>query len=63
MKLTGEAELLRISEDLPIVIEIVDAPDRIAAFLPGLDTLMDEGLITLEKVRVIACKPGPEKKG
>jgi len=57
------AGILRMSEDLPIVIEIVDAPERIASFLPVLDDLIDEGLITLEKVRVIAYKPGPEKTG
>ncbi len=47
------AKLLRLSEDLPIVIEIVDQPEHIAAFLPVLDGLIQEGLVTLEKVRVI----------
>src|ERR1700680_2162211 len=47
------AKILRLSEDLPMIIEIVDTPDRIAAFLPELDKLMDEGLVTLEKVRII----------
>ena len=40
------AKLLRLSEDLPMVVEIVDQPDRIAAFLPLLDGLISEGLVT-----------------
>jgi len=52
------AKVLRLSEDLPMVIEIVDAPDKIAAFLPDLDQLMNEGLVTLEKVRVLTYRPG-----
>lgn len=47
------AKILRMSEDLPVVIEIVDTPERIAEFLPELDTMIGEGLVTLEKVRVI----------
>jgi len=47
------AKVLRLSEDLPIVIEIVDIPERIEAFLPFLDEAIQEGLVTLEKVRVI----------
>jgi len=50
------AKILRLSEDLPIVVEIVDKPERIAEFLPELDGMIDEGLITLEKVRVIAYR-------
>lgn len=46
------AKILRLSEDLPMVVEIVDAPERIAAFLPELDSMIGEGLITLERVRV-----------
>lgn len=49
-------KILRLSEDLPIVIEIVDRPERIAAFLPDLDKLVGEGLVTLQKVRVIAYR-------
>jgi uncharacterized protein len=52
------AKILRLSEDLPLVIEIVDKPERIAAFLPDLDKMIDEGLVTLEKVRVIAYRHG-----
>jgi PII-like signaling protein len=47
------AKLLRLSEDLPMVVEIVDKPERIAEFLPVLDTLIADGLVTLERVRVI----------
>jgi PII-like signaling protein len=50
------AKVLRLSEDLPIVIEIVDKPERIATFLPEMDGLIGEGLVTLEKVRVLAYR-------
>lgn len=46
------AKILRLSEDLPLVIEIVDAEDKINLFLPVLDTMMSHGLITQEKVKV-----------
>src|SRR5205814_3978432 len=47
------AKILRLSMDLPMVIEIVDSEDKINAFLPVLDHMMGGGLVTLEKVRVI----------
>jgi hypothetical protein len=48
------AKILRLSEDLPLVIEIVDSEAKVRAFLPVLDTMMAaSGLVTLEKVRVI----------
>src|SRR5262245_25804849 len=47
------AKILRLSEDLPMVIEIVDSLEKIEAFLPILDTMVPEGLVTLEQVRVI----------
>ena len=50
------AKILRLSEDLPLVVEIVDEPERIAEFLPQLDTMIKEGLVTLEKVRVLAYR-------
>lgn len=50
------AKILRLSEDLPMVIEIVDTAERIEAFLPDLDKWMDEGMVTLEKVRVITYR-------
>jgi PII-like signaling protein len=46
-------KILRLSEDLPLVIEIVDSEDKINAFLPMLDGMMTSGLITLEKVQVL----------
>jgi PII-like signaling protein len=47
------AKILRLSEDLPIVVEIVDTPEKIAELLPALDEMIGEGLVTLERVRVI----------
>ncbi len=47
------AKILRLSMDLPLVIEIVDAEEKIQAFLPALDQMLKGGLVTLEKVRVI----------
>lgn len=46
-------KVLRMSEDLPVVIELVDSLENINKILPYLDTVVEEGLITLEKVRVI----------
>src|SRR5579872_6751905 len=46
------AKILRLSEDLPLVIELVDAEDRINSFLPVLDGMMPHGLVTLERVKV-----------
>ncbi len=46
-------KLLRLSEDLPIVIEIVDSEEKINQFIPQLDVMVKEGLITLEKANVI----------
>ncbi|WGJ13058.1 DUF190 domain-containing protein [Methylocapsa sp. D3K7] len=46
-------KILRLSEDLPFVIEIVDSEDKINAFLPVLDSMMASGLVTLEKVQVL----------
>ena len=47
------AKILRLSEDLPVLIEIVDKEDRIASVLPVLDEMIGEGLITMERVEVI----------
>lgn len=47
------AKILRLSEDLPVVIEIVDTAEKIEQLLPFLDEAVKEGLITIEKVRVI----------
>ena len=46
-------KLLRLSEDLPIIIEIVDSEDKINQFLPFLDKMVKEGLITIEKANVV----------
>ena len=46
-------KILRLSEDLPLVIEIVDSEEKINGFLPTLDQMMSSGLITLEKVQVL----------
>jgi uncharacterized protein len=56
------AKVLRLSEDLPLVVEIVDKPDRIADFLPELDQMITEGLVTLERAQVIAYRHGHETK-
>ena len=47
------SKILRLSEDLPLLIEIVDGEDKIDAFLPILDAMMGSGLVTLEKVTVL----------
>src|SRR2546425_6797194 len=47
------SKILRLSEDLPLLIEIVDSEDSINRFLPILDKMMTSGLITLEKVQVL----------
>ena len=48
-------KILRLSENLPLVIEIVDSEAKINAFLPVLDSMMTGGLVTLEKVQVFPC--------
>ena len=48
--------LLRLSEDLPILIEVVDREDRVRSVLPDLDEMVGDGLITLEKVEVLAYR-------
>jgi PII-like signaling protein len=45
--------ILRLSEDLPVVVEIIDSPEKIEAFLPILDGMMSSGLVTSEKVQVL----------
>src|ERR1700740_2667691 len=46
-------KILRLSQDLPVVVEIVDSQDKIDAFLPVLDGMMSSGLVTLERVQVL----------
>jgi PII-like signaling protein len=52
------AKILRLSEDLPMIVEIVDSLDPIEQFLPLLNEMITDGLVTLEKVRVIQYKAG-----
>lgn len=51
------ASILRLSEDLPIVIEIVDGRERIESFLPELEPMIEDGMVTLEKVQVVLYRP------
>jgi uncharacterized protein len=46
-------KILRLSEDLPVVVEIVDTQEKIDKFLPALDQMMTSGLVTIEKVQVL----------
>ena len=50
-------KILRLSQDLPIVLEVIESTERIEQLLPRLDEMVDGGLITLEKVRVILYRP------
>jgi len=51
------SKILRLSEDLPIIIEMVDKEERINNLVPFLDEVVEEGLITMEKVKVIKYRP------
>jgi uncharacterized protein len=53
------SKVLRLSEDLPIVIEIVDGAEKIEAFLPTLDRMVAEGLVTLERAEVLMYRSAP----
>jgi len=55
-------KILRLSEDLPIVVEMVDKPERIQAILPDLDRMVGEGMITLETVRIITYRHAPPSR-
>jgi PII-like signaling protein len=50
------AKILRLSEDLPMVVEIIDSKEKVENFLPFLDQMIKDGLVTVEKVRVIHYK-------
>jgi uncharacterized protein len=50
------ARILRLSEDLPVVIEVVDRAERIEAVIPKLDAMIADGLVTLERVEVVAYR-------
>ena len=55
------AKILRLSMDLPMVIEIVDSEEKVRAFLPMLDGMMGGGLVTMEKVQVIDYREADAK--
>src|SRR5208282_2978446 len=54
------AKILRLSEDLPVVVEIIDSEQKIAAFLPLLDEMVKGGLVSIEEVRIL--RYGPDQK-
>ena len=54
------AKILRLSEDLPVVVEIIDSEQKIAAFLPLLDEMVEGGLVSIEEVRIL--RYGPDRK-
>ena len=61
------SQILRLSEDLPLIIEIVDTEDRINTFLPRLDEMINEGLVTLERLKslptgITAKNPDPDPR-
>ena len=56
------AKILRLSMDLPIVIEIVDSEEKIQAFLPALEEMMSGGMVTLERVHVIEYRHAERKE-
>ena len=56
------AKILRLSMDLPMVVEIVDSEEKIQVFLPLLDQMMGGGLVTMEKVRVIEYRSAPSEE-
>jgi hypothetical protein len=57
------SRILRLSEDLPIVIEIVDTEENIDRVLPSLDEMVGEGMLTLEKVHIIAYRGSTKEEG
>jgi uncharacterized protein len=57
------AKILRLSMDLPLVIEIVDSEENIQAFLPVLDKMMGGGLLTIERVKVVEYRAGTPPTG
>jgi PII-like signaling protein len=56
------ARVFDLSSDLPVLIEIVDNEERVRAFLPQLDEMVKEGLVTLETVEIIAYRDGSPKE-
>jgi PII-like signaling protein len=56
------ANLLRLSEDLPLIVEIVDGEEKIKAFIPKLDEMVQEGLITIEDAHVVMYRANETNK-
>jgi PII-like signaling protein len=57
------SRILRLSEDLPVLIEIVDTPERIEQVLPLLDEMIGEGMVTLERVEIVAYRSSESRAG
>ena len=57
------ARILRLSEDLPLVIEVIDTTERIESFLPILDEMVSDGLVTLERVEVVTYRAADPEDG
>jgi PII-like signaling protein len=57
------SRILRLSEDLPLLIEIVDTPERIEQVLPLLDEMIGEGMVTLERVEIVAYRSSESRSG
>ena len=55
------SRILRLSADLPVVVEIVDVAERIDALLPRLDEMVTEGMVTVEDVHIVAYRAGKQK--
>lgn len=55
------SRILRLSEDLPVVVEIVDSAERIDALLPRLDEMVSEGMVTVEDVHIVAYRASKKK--
>jgi uncharacterized protein len=55
------AKILQLSEDMPIVIEIVDVKEKIEAFLPLIDATIHEGLVTMERVQIRLYRSGKDQ--
>src|SRR6266852_3379719 len=53
--------LLELSADLPVVIEVVDTDEHVQRLLPVLDEMLDDGLVTMEKVRIVRYSPSKER--
>jgi len=56
--LVHTANILRLSQDLPVIVEVVDTEEQVERLRPILDEMVAEGLVTMEKVHVLRYKPG-----